>query len=615
MNAYRFWLVSALLVLVSACGGGGDCSGVSALFGSATGAACKHNQDAPVGIDGAISGVAAGGAPIIGNVEITDSLGQQRGAPILADGRYSVDLKGMTGPFILKASGEVGGTSVTYYSAGLTSDVGGIINITPFTDLIVSSLTATIAEKFFSKPSNVAQIPALVTHANLQAAQTALYQKLLPVLQQMGVASGIDLLRTVFNADHTKLDAVLDLVRVETDSVRNMVTLRNLVSNSVLDEIDLQRPLEGTPIAAEKISDLPAAAQDLQLVLQSIRNFTLLFSTRIPTPAQLAASGLFDISTEFMMGGQDFEQFADEITSDPSMIGMQLTHVSINFIESGRKAAVNAMFKPKDKTAKENVDLVYVKKDGRWLLQGDRRIAEMTVFSEALYQQNTNRFSSGISFGIDPFAYNNGRLTPKRVVAADVTGPGLVSILPMEQSTYDTWLSMGSLNQGNVARECTPANSWPCLNITEISDNSTYRIVLKDVAGQPMNGEGDVVKLSRAPLPTASLKKTMFALIDSYTIDGQTPTSASFSPNKSLRVNFNVPVELQLDAFQIKAWGDNGKSYFKIQKWLQDPKTTSTLVGWELPENDVVVRNLHFRLSSRDVLGRKFVTEHWVQIN
>ena len=614
MNRYRFWLASVLLLLVSACGGGGECSGVSALFGSATGAACKHNADAPVGIEGAISGVAAGGAPVIGNVEITDSLGQQKGAPILADGRYSVDVRDMTGPFILKASGEVGGNSVTYYSAGLKTDVGGIINITPFTDLIVSSLTATLAEKFFSLPSNMGQISRLITQDKLEAAQTALYQKLLPVLQQMGVGGSLDLLRTVFNADHTRLDAVLDLIRVEKDSARNLVTLRNMVSKSVLEEVDLKKTLEGTPIASEKITDLPAAAQDLRLITESIRSFTQLFATRLPTPSQLAASGLVDTSADFMMGGQDFDQFATETTSDPSMIGFQLTHVSVNFIESGRKAAVNALFTPKDKVAKEMVDLVYVKKDGRWLLQGDGRMADMSVYSEARYQQNTDGFFSGLRIDIDPFAYNNGRLAPKRVVGAEVTGPGVAKALPMVQYTYDTWLEIPQ-SDGNAVWECTTTRPWPCLNIAQTLDNSTYRVVLKDAAGQSLNGQGDVLKLPLAPMPTQDLKKSMFATIDSFTIDDKTPTSASFAPHKSIRVNFTVPPTLQMDGLQVRAWGDNGQTYFKVQKPLLDPKGTSSLVGWEIPENDVQVSKLEFRIAGRDGRGRKFVTERWVTIN
>src|SRR5665647_3536297 len=69
-----------------------------------------------------LSRTVAGGAAVVGTVLVTDSKGASKGATIEANGHYSIDVSGMTGPFVLKAAGTVGNTTVTYYSAATTAD-------------------------------------------------------------------------------------------------------------------------------------------------------------------------------------------------------------------------------------------------------------------------------------------------------------------------------------------------------------------------------------------------------------------------------------------------------------------------------------------------------------
>ena len=78
LSAIAIAVSSALLL--SACGGGGGGSASTATPSTL------------------ISGTAAAGSPIIGKVTIKDSLGAQKTVDIAADGKYTVDVAGMTGP-------------------------------------------------------------------------------------------------------------------------------------------------------------------------------------------------------------------------------------------------------------------------------------------------------------------------------------------------------------------------------------------------------------------------------------------------------------------------------------------------------------------------------------
>src|SRR5690606_33343252 len=152
----------------------------------------------------ALSGTAAAGAALVGTVTVKDSTGKTRTVPIGAGGGYSVDVSDMTGPVGLRASGSVGGHTYTIHPA--TVDATKAINITPLTDLIVANIAGQIAENFFDNPDARKLTPEV-----LEQQQTALRQRLEAVLTALGVDAAVDLLHTQFTADHTKLDAALDV--------------------------------------------------------------------------------------------------------------------------------------------------------------------------------------------------------------------------------------------------------------------------------------------------------------------------------------------------------------------------------------------------------------------
>ena len=99
--------------------------------------ACGSSSNAPAAKT--LSGTAAAGAAIIGTVTVKGSLGNTKSELIEADGTYNVDVTGLTAPYRLRAQGTVGGRTYKLHSYAQEADIGGNVNITPFTDLIIAN--------------------------------------------------------------------------------------------------------------------------------------------------------------------------------------------------------------------------------------------------------------------------------------------------------------------------------------------------------------------------------------------------------------------------------------------------------------------------------------------
>jgi len=156
-NQFRRWLqviAVSQIILLAACGGGGG-GGTTPTASSTT-----------------LSGTAAAGAAIIGTVTVKGSLGNTKSELIEADGTYNVDVTGLTPPYRLRAQGTVGGRTYKLHSYAEAADVGGNVNITPFTDLIVANAAGQIAAAYFDSGTPADLDPAEVD-AQEVAGQTA----------------------------------------------------------------------------------------------------------------------------------------------------------------------------------------------------------------------------------------------------------------------------------------------------------------------------------------------------------------------------------------------------------------------------------------------------------
>ncbi len=286
---------------------------------------------------------------------------------------YNVDVSGLTAPYRLRAEGTVGGRLYRLHSYAETADLGGNVNITPFTDLIVANAAQQIAESFFDSSSTTTLSPTA-----LETQKTALKTKLQNVFSALGVSSSIDLLRTTFSADHSGLDAALDLVRIEVDTGTNIATIRNLIENTsisdnLLDDADNSETLEVTDSSA-----LTTSVSNTQAIVNLFSSFSAAYSAGLPNPSTI--QNLF--SVDFIEEDTSRAEFLTDITTDPSLNGLEFSGISVSDLNTTLGTATvsfnvlfNGIIDPETITWFAKLDSTL-----GWQLLGDQRITE-TEFS------------------------------------------------------------------------------------------------------------------------------------------------------------------------------------------------------------------------------------------
>ena len=346
-------LVLALSISLAACGGGG--SG-------------DDDDSAPAART--LSGTAAAGAALIGTVTVKGALGNTRSALIEADGSYEVDVTGLTAPYRLRASGTVGGKTYKLHSYAEEADVGGNVNITPFTDLIIANAAQQLAESFFDSNTATSLDPAEV-----DAQEAALQAKLQDVFDAIGVGTAIDLLNTSFSADHTGLDAALDVIRVEVDTATNIATITNLVDNTTLADNVLDTEDNTDTLDVVDAGGLTEAVGDIQAIANLFDDFASQFAVGLPSAADIQDL----LAADFLQHDQSKGLFITDITTDPTIIGLGFTGVSVVDLDSGLGEATvkfNASF---DGEVDPETETWYVAKDtnGAWQLRGNQAVIDI----------------------------------------------------------------------------------------------------------------------------------------------------------------------------------------------------------------------------------------------
>lgn len=176
-----------------------------------------------------ISGTAATGAPLAhAQVSLRDANGQFALADADAAGRFSIDVRGLTAPFLLKAEDAQG--RVLFGAAAGVGDA----NITPYSDLLVHQWYVQHggdASQAFTRPGST--LPDAHGLADMD-------HELAAVLKTPLTGAGLDaakfsFLGTPFSADHTGFDGLLDRSRIDAATGRIDVTQGSRSSRFWLD--------------------------------------------------------------------------------------------------------------------------------------------------------------------------------------------------------------------------------------------------------------------------------------------------------------------------------------------------------------------------------------------
>lgn len=498
-QGFRVALLAAGIGLLAACGGGGG------------------SGDTPAATV-TISGTAAAGAPVIGQVTVKDALGVMRAVDIKSDGSYSVDVTGMQAPFLFRAVGYVGGREVRLTSAATAADINGTINITPFTDLMLANIAGQVASAYFDSGDFGG-----LTASELNAAKTTLTQRLQPILADLGIDAGFDLLRSAFTADHSGFDAVMDVVRVTVDEGTNTAVIKDIINNtSITDDLTTTSDEDALPTP---VTPLATAVSDIAAVDAKLAAFNTLFATGLPSPSNstlLSIWGGNGSDVSFLFGGADLESFLNQITSDSEMVGARLASPVITERVSDTKLWVRMTFIDKS-GRKEALQMLAVKVGDSWLLAGNQHWIDTS-----LEAHNARRlgYNDDPLFGLDYLAgttYFRFLETYIDNVPADVeyvrvSGPGLkvnggavdsfmqhrsassLSGFPIMQGDnvtdgYTTWLS-----------ECGEEETgYPCIDFSAVTLDSEYTYELLDAGKNPIAGKPDfTVTLPALPVSNAS---------------------------------------------------------------------------------------------------------------
>jgi hypothetical protein len=355
---YRKWFqafVVLQMLILTACGGSSD-PGVTTPVASTT-----------------LSGTAAAGAAIVGQVTVKGSLGVTRSALIEADGSYDVDVTGLTAPYRLRAQGTVGGRTYKLHSYAEAADVGGNVNITPFTDLIIANAAQQVAESYFDSNTPADLDPAVVA-----AQEAALQAKLQDVFTALGIGSAINLLNDTFSADHTGLDAVLDIVRIEVDATLNVATITNLIDSTTLEDSITDATDNSGTLAVTDAGSLTTAVGDIQAIASKFDALTAAFANGLPTAASI--EDIF--ATDFYEEDTSLGLFLTDITTDPTIIGLGFGSIVVSNLDSVAGTADATFTFSVNGISDLETETWFVAKDAilGWQLRGNQRIVE-TNFS------------------------------------------------------------------------------------------------------------------------------------------------------------------------------------------------------------------------------------------
>lgn len=589
-----------------------------------------------------ITGTAAAGAPIIGTVNIKDSKGAVKTATIAADGKYTVDVASMTGPFIFKAMGTVGGRHVSLVSAATADDVGKTINITPFTDLIVANIAGKAAELYFDKGSPEAE---KLTTAELSKEKDALTARLKPILSAMGIADSFDLLRTAFSANHSGFDGVMDVVKVEVNPETAEALITNVVTRQQITD-NLASRADTTAIASPPAgTDMTAVVTDLQAIEAQMNKINALYTTTVPTATNADLLALFVSTADgFVQNGGDLASFlSTENATNPELIGLKFSNPVILERVTADKVRVAVMGTFKTETWTDTFE--FRKVNGVWLNAGNQQLADHEAAPIVSRQPNWNFDQNGV-----PLWTNKANDVYKRYLETwtesgdtrihkiNMQGPGLktggVDLIRSVQGGNHAMfkLARGEWDGTTWLRECneaigetpdtalTPPDQPPspsdsdCIDFTGVDTFATYSYQYYDQNDAKIPPPVDIdakKKIAGAPVSIADAIANFSKWF--ATLTGLTPTIPSgLTDVQPVRITWTAPTELAYKPdyawFNYNLNGSIGPHLNADLETLPASTTSIALGNWvgDAPAQGGFG---HAGIATEDAKGRRFVSQ------
>lgn len=565
-----FGFIIAVALMLAGCGGGG-------------GGTTDTSSHATSGLT--VSGHALAGAPMIGFVWLKDSTGETLGPEeIASDGSFSFNVNGLTAPFFLRAQGTVGGQGYDMYSVATGV---GTANINPLTNVIVANVSRVDPSAAFNDPATYKDV---INDAALAEAVADLQTFLHPLLAEHN-ATDVNPLTGAFVADHTGLDAVLDVVKIEVSNTGTVTVYDKTNNNAVVAEAEATSltaptdPLQtGEFATAEVITEIQAIAAMLADLATALNDPNRSYETLSPFFA--SNYGVDDGFTRDESIDEMLLYAPDNITS--------LTNLAIEF--SGSVYNVHCTVFLADGSS-EQVDFSLINEDGSWKFKGNGYVSEMSFQSQSIRSTSANGTvisESGFQFII----WDNGN---NGIANAIVTGPGL----PAEGVT----LVIGAYEPIKLSPQATNSSIygefWVLSDseIDEISDNSVYTVVVRDASSNII--ETRTWKVAKAPYKSAERTESIFPTL------GLTSHEIS-AANIGGTLSFTYAKPTAFTPASMKAglnyWGDTSSP--SVHKSLPVSGTTGSLITGTPPSTP---HGAVFSLRTVDIYDRETAQWWWFQ--
>lgn len=382
-------------------------------------------------VTGSISGTAAKGAAISSaTVTVKDRDGNSRTATTGADGKYTLDVTGMTAPFLVKL--EISG--VTLFSVG---NAAGTINVTPLTDLIVKNyylVNGTTATDAFDGLTATTPAPSADT---VKIIASTVVQVMRQWLQSKGVdATSFDPIATAFDANGSGVDGVLDITVINAGGTSITVTSggttqTTTVSVSATDgtaTFDTTTTNGVTTSTSSITTVIPKTAAD-EAVIAGVNTALSELKAAIAAKGENLASSdiLAFLATDFKDQGTDRDYFAASLATNlrGGFTIQKFQAVKLLSYDATAKKAqveVNVVVTQGGRTQEENFRFFFKEEGGKYLLSGDQRLAQL-----GLKLENRRDISTGTDTGFKPSINVDVDAPQNTVTSVTLTGQGFGS--------------------------------------------------------------------------------------------------------------------------------------------------------------------------------------------
>ncbi|NOY39741.1 MAG: hypothetical protein GXO95_05845 [Nitrospirae bacterium] len=366
------FLCSSLAIILTGCGGGGGSTSTT--------------DTTSTGTTATLSGTAATGKAMANaTIKIKDSAGTTTSGSAGTDGKYSIDVTGMTPPFLLSATSD----TITLYSG---IDATGVANIHPFTDLIIRNwylAKGTDVDTVFNGTGPLFSPPAAAEIATMQNVIKSILTTQLDLFLDSGT---FDLFSTAFDADadETGFDALLDKTQVSLSDTDVKIELTDPVSGTVIGDV-LTLPA-GTDIS----TDTNPVTTAMNAVVSGLSDLQTTINTNACTLSGTDIQPYFE--TGFMYNGWNIDQLAAALQSwlCPDGTNALALTISAEYVAYDDAAGIlSAKLTFKDSTGhREQVILRFQEVSGTWIALGDGLPADIKVRSRV----ESHIKSTGITF-------------------------------------------------------------------------------------------------------------------------------------------------------------------------------------------------------------------------